>query len=138
MREELNHLKYGDELIPITCNINVLEIIQKKYGSFDKWSELIAPDYDEENNTLAEPDYAAIKFGYAAMINEGIDIENEMNGENKPFKTEKQVARIISHIGIETVSAQMAGEIEDFAPESDGDDITELNPDDEDDEELKN
>lgn len=135
MREQLNHIDYYGEKIPFVCNINVLEVIQHKYKSFAKWSELVAPD-DETDNF--EPDYTALKFGFTAMINEGIDIENEINGTDKPFKTEKQVARIISANGIDTVSAQIAGEIIDFSPEIENDDATdEPNPDDED-EEIKN
>ena len=36
-----------------------------------------------------------------AMINEGIDIENEERDDKKAFITEKQIGRILTEIGLE-------------------------------------
>ena len=51
----------------------------------------------------AEPKAKDIKYGFTAMLNEGIDIYNEEHsGEDpRPFFTEKQVGRIISEIGLQ-------------------------------------
>ena len=74
-------------------NLNVMEQIQEEYGSIKEWGKLT----DKEN----EPNAKAIIFGFMAMINEAIEIENEEKGENKPLLTLKQVGRIISRAGLE-------------------------------------
>lgn len=75
-------------------NLNVMEQIQEEYGSVQKWGALT----DSKNG---EPNAKAIIFGFWAMINEAIDIDNENNGENKPLLTIKQVGRLISSAGVE-------------------------------------
>ena len=48
----------------------------------------------------SRPNAKAVIFGLTAMINEGLDIENEENGtEIKPLTT-KQVGRIITEVGL--------------------------------------
>ena len=77
-------------------NLNVMEVIQDKYGSLNAWSGLIEPEE-------GEPNIKALKYGFTQMLNEAIDIENEENGTNiQPF-TEKQVGRMLSEIGLEKV-----------------------------------
>ena len=75
-------------------NLNVMEQIQEEYGEVKKWGELT-------DAKSGEPNAKAIIFGFWAMINEAIDIENEEKGENKPLLTLKQVGRIISRAGLE-------------------------------------
>ena len=41
------------------------------------------------------------------MINEGIDIENESKEVKREFLTDKQVGRIITEIGMETLAKKM-------------------------------
>jgi hypothetical protein len=73
-------------------NLNVMEAIQDKYETIDKWSDLTAAG-----------DAKAIKFGFAEMLNEGIDIMNEKEGiDEKPF-TLKQVGRLLTEIGFQNV-----------------------------------
>lgn len=74
-------------------NLNVMEQIQEKYGTIQEWGKLT-------DAKSGEPNAKAIIFGFWAMINEAIDIENEEKGENKPLLTLKQVGRIISRAGI--------------------------------------
>lgn len=83
---------YKGEEYELVFNLNVMEQIQDEYGSVEKWGELV--------EASAEPKAKDIKYGFTAMINEGIDIYNENNDENRPFLTEKQVGRIISEIGL--------------------------------------
>ena len=94
MLNKLEHIgKY-----PVTFNINVMEEIQEKYGSIGAWGAIV------ENADGGEPKVKDLKIGLMMMINEGIDIENEMNGTNNPFVDSRQVGRIISEIGFGAVT----------------------------------
>lgn len=75
-------------------NLNVMEVIQEKYGTLSKWGALT----DRESG---EPNIKALIFGYTEMINEGIDIENETAEVKKTLLTHKQVARLITRVGLE-------------------------------------
>lgn len=96
MKEENGKISYrGTEYI-IVFNLNVMEEIQEEYGSVDKWAALT--DGSDENDGFS---VKAVKFGFRAMLNEGIEILNEENGTDlKPF-TLKQVGRLISEVGLE-------------------------------------
>lgn len=84
-------ITYKGEEYPLVFNLNVMETIQEQYGSVEKWGDLVECD---------EPKAKDIKFGFTAMLNEGIDIYNEENDADRAFLTEKQVGRIISEIGL--------------------------------------
>ncbi len=75
-------------------NLNAMEEIQEEYGSIKKWGELT-------DAKSGEPNAKAIIFGFRAMLNEAIEIENDEKGENKPLFTLKQVGRIISRAGLQ-------------------------------------
>lgn len=79
---------------PAIFNLNVMEQIQEEYGSIQKWGELT-------DAKSGEPNAKAIIFGFWAMINEAIDIENDGRAEKQPLLTLKQVGRIISKAGVE-------------------------------------
>ena len=81
-----------EKKIPLVFNLNVMEEIQEQYGSLDKWGEITQGD--------GEPKVKDLKAGIIAMINEGIDIENEENGTNEPMMTLKQVGRLMTEVGI--------------------------------------
>lgn len=90
----INHKGLDYELV---FNLNVMELIQEEYGSVEAWGELVEAE--------AEPKAKDLKFGFTAMINEGIDIYNEDHADDedfkkRPFLSEKQVGRIISEIGL--------------------------------------
>ena len=86
---EVDNIKYT-----LVFNLNVMESIQEKYGSVQKWGRLT----DSKNG---EPNAKALVYGFCEMINEAIDIENEENNTSKPFLTLKQVGRIITKAGIQ-------------------------------------
>ncbi|MBQ6483071.1 MAG: hypothetical protein IJI45_18350 [Anaerolineaceae bacterium] len=88
-----NKITYKGREYTLVFNLNVMEQIQKEYGSLDKWGGLT----DGKNG---EPDARAVIFGITEMINEGIDIGNDENGTNEPFLTHKQVGRMITDIGL--------------------------------------
>lgn len=85
-------IEYKGKKYKLVCDMNAMEEIQEEYGSFAKWGELT---YGSEG----EPNIKAIKFGFTAMLNEGIDIDNEENGTKEKPLTLKQVGRIITEIG---------------------------------------
>lgn len=96
MKDVISYIELENEKYPVVFNLNVMEEIQELYGSMQKWGEATAGEDDE-------PVIKNIKAGLMAMINEGIDIENEAKGENRPFVTSRKVGRIISEAGFEAV-----------------------------------
>lgn len=98
MQNKLTHIHTEKRDYPVVFNINVMEAIQEAYGTISTWGAIV------ENAEGGEPKIKDLKIGLMAMINEGIDIENEMTGENKPMVTSKQVGRIISEIGFEEIT----------------------------------
>ena len=98
MENKLTYIKTEKRNYPIVFNINVMEVIQEIYGSVSAWGAIV------ENAEGGEPKIKDLKAGLMAMINEGIDIENELTGENKAMVTSKQVGRIISEVGFEEIT----------------------------------
>lgn len=82
-----------DKEYPAIFNLNVMEQIQEEYGTVQKWGAL--------TDAKGEPNAKALIFGFWAMINEAIDIENDENAEKRPFLTKKQVGRILARAGLE-------------------------------------
>ena len=86
-----------DKKYPLAFNLNVMEEIQEHYGSLDEWGKVTQGD--------GEPKVKDLKYGVLAMLNEGIDMENESNGTNIPLLNAKQVGRIMTDVGIREVVA---------------------------------
>lgn len=107
MQEKQFYLGEGDDKVLLAFNLNVFKEIQETWGSLDKWVALLQPPKN------AEPDLDAFIRGFAFMLNEGIDIENESRrpDEQKPFFTDKQVGRLISKWGKDEVSKAMRSAI---------------------------
>ncbi len=99
MKNKIIHIDVKDKKIPLIFNLNVMEEIQEKYGSLEKWSEATQGD--------AEPMIKNLKAGVMAMINEAIDIENEENGTNETPLSEKQVGRVLSEVGLEEITKKI-------------------------------
>lgn len=87
-------IEYRGKAYKVVFNLNVMQQIQEEYGTIEKWGE-------QTDGTSGEPDARAVIFGFAAMLNEGIDIENEETGADIKPLTLKQVGRMISEIGFE-------------------------------------
>ena len=99
MKEMKKTINYKGKDFLLSFNLNVMEEIQNEYETIDKWGDLV---YGNTND--GEPNAKAVKFGFAAMLNEGIEIENDENGtECKPL-TLKQVGRMITEIGLHNVA----------------------------------
>ena len=101
MLNKLNYIEANGRKYPIVFNINVMEEIQEAYGSVSQWGSIV------ENTGGGEPRVKDLKIGLMAMINEGIDIDNEANGTNNPFVTTKQVGRIISEKGFDAITKEI-------------------------------
>lgn len=93
MKDFGTDIQYKGETFRLVFNLNVMEDIQEEYGTIDRWGELT-------DGQDGEPNAKAIIYGFRAMLNEGIDMDNEENGKDKPFLSLKQVGRIVSEIGL--------------------------------------
>ena len=101
MKEISKTLEYKGKEYKLVFNLNVMEVIQDKYGTLENWGKLT----DGAEND-GEPNAKAVIFGITAMLNEGIDIDNEENGTEEKMLTNKQVGRMITEIGLKS-SAQL-------------------------------
>ena len=100
MKEVSKTINYKGKDYKLVFNLNVMEVIQEEYKTINAWGELT-------DGKSGEVDVKALKFGFAAMLNEGIDIDNDDNGTNEPFLTLKQVGRMLSEIGFTQVTEDM-------------------------------
>jgi hypothetical protein len=94
MKDYKATFKLDEQEYDAIFNLNVMEQIQDKYGSVKEWGALT-------DAKSGEPNAKAIIFGFWAMMNEAVDIDNDENGANRPNFTLKQVGRIISMAGVE-------------------------------------
>lgn len=84
----------------LVFNLNVMEEIQEEYGTIEKWGSLT-------DGTKGEVNAKALIFGLTAMINEGIDIENDFADEKRALLTTKQVGRLVTKMGLENTATQL-------------------------------
>lgn len=103
IKDVTTEIEYKNKTYHLVFNLNVMQEIQEEYGTIEKWGALT-------DGTNGEVNIKALIFGFTRMLNEGIEIENEENGENatqyKPF-TEKQVGRMITEIGLENMTKRL-------------------------------
>lgn len=102
MKNNETYIEYKGKKYSIVFDVNVIEALQNKYGSFNNWSNLIQPT--EEG---VESNMEAFKFGFCEALNEGIDIYNEDNEDKLQPLTLKQVGRIITEVGLKNVNDKM-------------------------------
>ena len=95
-------IEYKGKKYNLVFDMNVIETLQIKYGSFNKWSDLIQPTKEGE-----ECNIEALKFGFCEALNEGIDIANEDNEEKLEPLTLKQVGRIITDLGLRKINEKI-------------------------------
>ena len=108
MKEISKTLEYKGKKYNLVFNLNVMEVIQDKYGTLENWGKLT----DGAEND-GEPNAKAVIFGITAMLNEGIDIDNEENGTEEKMLTNKQVGRMITEIGLKSSAQLMNGVVID-------------------------
>lgn len=100
MKDFNGEIQYKGNTYKMVFNLNVMEAIQEEYGSIDKWAEMTDGD-------SGEPDAKAVIFGFAQMINEGIDIDNDENGTDIKPLTLKQVGRLITEFGLKEATSKL-------------------------------
>ena len=99
MKDKITYLETSNGTkYPLIFTLNVMEAIQDKYGSLDKWMELIKE---------GEPNIKALKFGLGEMLNEGIEIENETAETKRDLLDSKKVGRIITELGMSSVAGKI-------------------------------
>ena len=94
-------IEYKGKKYSLVFDMNVIETLQTKYGSFNKWSDLVQPTDGTECSI------EALKFGFCEAINEGIDIANEDNEDKLQPLTLKQIGRIITEIGLKEINEKI-------------------------------
>lgn len=100
MKKMKSEITYKGQNYSLVFNLNVMEEIQAEYKSLENWGNMT-------DGANGEPNAKAIIYGLTAMLNEGIDIENEENGTDlKPF-THKQVGRLLTEVGLEEATAKL-------------------------------
>ena len=102
MKEISKTFEYKGKEYKLVFNLNVMEVIQDKYGTLENWGKLT----DGAEND-GEPNAKAVIFGITAMLNEGIDIDNEENGTEEKMLTNKQVGRMITDIGLSEATKKL-------------------------------
>lgn len=101
MKSAAQEIEYKGKTYKLVFDLNVMEAVQDEYGSIEAWGKLTEPEDG------AEPNVKAIVFGVTEMINEGIDIDNDESGTDEKPLTHKQVARILTEVGLESVADKM-------------------------------
>ena len=103
MKDISKTLEYRGKTYKIVFNLNVMELIQDRFGTVEAWGEAMSSEQGKE------PKASDIIYGFWCMINEGIDIDNEDKPENERIKplTLKQVGRMLTEVGINEAAGQM-------------------------------
>lgn len=76
-------IKYNDKEYSLAFNLNVVDDLQDKWGSFDTWLE-----------KLADSDIKFIKDIVMYCVNEAIDIKNEEEGTKEKKITSRMAGRM--------------------------------------------
>ena len=79
MKDYKFEFEIDNERYALVFNLNVMEAIQKQYGTVQKWGKLT------DNKGGKEPNAKALIFGFTEMINEAIEIDNDEKDINKPL-----------------------------------------------------
>ena len=91
MKDINGEIEYKGKTYNLVFNLNVMEKIQDKFETIDKWASLTSGKEQEVN-------VKALKYGFTEMINEGLEIEAEENGTEFVPITEKQVGRMTYYL----------------------------------------
>lgn len=97
MKDINGEIEYKGKTYKLVFNLNVMEKIQEKFETIDKWASLTSGKEQETN-------VKALKYGFTEMINEGLEIEAEENGVDFVPITEKQVGRMLTDLGLEKMT----------------------------------
>lgn len=101
MKSAMQEIEYRGKTYMLVFDLNVMEAIQDEYGSIEAWGKLIDVYSDKE------PNVKAMVLGVTQMINEGIEIANEDDGTDEKPLTHRQVARILTEVGLGAVTEKV-------------------------------
>lgn len=90
MKDIMDKLEYKGKEYKLIFNFNVLEDIQEEYGTLE---QALAEAYGKKTG---EPSAKALAFIVTAMINEGIDIDNEEKGTEESFVSTRTANRMLT------------------------------------------
>lgn len=115
MIEHLTYIEICGSSYPVKCDLAVLEAIQDEYKKLtdfeDKLSGLIPTGKrDPEGRKLykqGEPSIKAVRFVLPLMINEGIDIENRIEGGNRKHVSEADLKEAMIRFNIFDIAHQL-------------------------------
>lgn len=93
MKDFTKKIEIDGKEYELIFNLNVMQEIQAKYESVEKWGELV-------DTNGKEPNVEALLFGLTEMMNEAVDIANETKETPEKMFTPKQVGRLVSKMGI--------------------------------------
>lgn len=108
MKSKFQEIEYNGKTYKLAFDLNVMEAIQDEYGSIEAWGKLVEPED-------GEPNIKALVFGTMQMINEGIEISNEEDGTDEKPLTHRKVARILTAVGLESVTSKVQQTVVDSA-----------------------
>jgi hypothetical protein len=108
MKSKLQEIEYKGKTYKLAFDLNVMEAIQDEYGSIEAWGKLVEPEE-------GEPNIKALVFGATQMINEGIEISNDENASDEKQLTHRKVARILTEVGLESVTSKVQQTVVDSA-----------------------
>ena len=100
MKDYKFEFEVEDKKYSLVFNLNVMEAIQEEFETVEKWGALTDGKGGEVN-------VKALIFGLTEMINEGIEIENEVSGEQRALLTKKQVGRLVTKMGLENTVSKL-------------------------------
>lgn len=108
MKSKLHEIEYQGKTYKLAFDLNVMEAIQDEFGSIEAWGKLVEPED-------GEPNIKALVFGATQMINEGIEISNDEDGTDEKPLTHRKVARILTEVGLESVTSKVQQTVVDSA-----------------------
>lgn len=100
IKEVSKSINYKGKDYKIVFNLNVMEQIQDEYKTLTNWGALT-------DGSEGEVNIKALIFGFTAMLNEGIEIDNEENETDIKPLTKKQVGRMITAIGLDEMTNKL-------------------------------
>lgn len=103
MKDISKTLEYRGKTYKIVFNLNVMELIQERFGTVEAWGEAMSTEDGKE------PKASDIIYGFWCMLNEGIDMDNDDKPKDERVEplTLKQVGRMLTEVGIAGAADQM-------------------------------
>lgn len=96
----------GEREYPLFCDFNVLEYIQREYGTIGRYQEIVTGNPGRDGNTSFTPiNVRAVLDGITVMVNEGIYVQQLAGGEGLEEIDIKYAGVMLRSAGISLVGA---------------------------------